>query len=309
MGGISSGQPRMEEKKSLKKSFAMAAAVILALLAIGLYFQSNFTGFIIFPGQEKIFYIRPANCPDEICNTDSLRTWASDAGINLGIYDSNSVAVPIAMVFKDGDAFVINTASKRAFSNDLCAIVNVTGACRVFEDNIQKSDVVTLNFFTSLFSENDVRLKIIAINLKQVLNESVNVIPRFIIITDLDGPGSENAAEVHEVMRQLCLLQTQPNSWVPYATCIDSALLTNQWTANTWEACAQTAVIDMDSMNGCVQGRGLQLAKSEQNTVKQLKLQSTPILFINSDVYTSRHTFDAVKKTACMYFNKKLGAC
>jgi hypothetical protein len=204
---------------------------------------------------------------------------------------------------------VINTASKRAFSNDLCATVDAAGACRVFENSIQKSDVVTLNFFTSLFSENDVRLKIIAINLKQVLNESVHVIPRFIIITDLDGPGSENVAEVHEVMRQLCLLQTEPNSWVPYATCIDSALLTNQWTANTWEACAQTAVIDIDSMNGCVQGRGLQLAKSEQNTVKQLKLQSTPILFINSDVYTSRHTFDAVKKTACMYFNKKPEGC
>lgn len=298
-----------EEKKSLKKSFLMTAFVILVLLAIGLYFQFNFTGFAIFPGQEKIFYIRPASCPNEVCNTDSLRTWASDAGINLGIYDSNSVAVPIAMVFKNGDAFVINTASKRAFSNDLCAIVNATGACRVFENGIQKSDAVTLNFFTSLFSENDVRLKIIAINLKQVLNESVNVIPRFIIITDLNEPGSENVAEVHEVMRQLCLLQTQPNSWVPYATCIDNALLTNQWTANTWEACAQAAVIDVDSMYSCVQDRGLQLAKNEQSTVRQLKLQSTPILFINSDVYTSRHTFDAVKKTACLYFNKNPEGC
>lgn len=302
-------QPKLEEKKSLKKSFAIAAVIILALLAIGLYFQFNFTGFTIFPVQEKIFYIKPANCPNEVCNTDSLRTWASDAGVGLNIYDSNSVAIPIAMVFKNNDAFVISTANKRVFSNDLCAIINVSSACRVFENGIQKSDVATLNFFTSLFSVNDVRLKIIAINLKQILNESINVIPRFIIITDLDKPGSANVAEVHEVMRQLCLLQTEANSWVPYATCIDNALLTNQWTADTWESCAQTAAIDADALNNCVQDRGLQLAKNEQNTVRQLNLQSTPILFINSDVYTSRHTFDAVKKTACLYFNKKPEAC
>ena len=55
MGGISYGQPRLEGKNSLKKSFAIAAAVILALLAIGLYFQFSFTGFTFFSGQEKIF--------------------------------------------------------------------------------------------------------------------------------------------------------------------------------------------------------------------------------------------------------------
>jgi len=309
MGDIPFEEPRLEEKKSLKKSFAIAIVVILALLAIGLYFQFNPTGFSIFPSQEKIFYVKPPNCPNEVCNTDSLRTWAGDAGVGLDIYDSNSVAVPLALVFKGSNAFIISTASKRAFSNDLCAIVDVSGACRIFENNIQKSDVVTLNFFTSLFSENDARLKILAINLKNALNQSVNVIPRFITITDLDKPGSENVAEVHEVMRQLCLLQTQPNSWVPYATCVDNALLTNQWTANIWESCAQTVAIDVDAMNSCVRDRGLQLAKSEQNTVRQLDLQSTPILFINNDVYTSRHTFDAVKKTVCLYFNEKPEAC
>ena len=302
-------EPRLEEKKSLKKSFAIAAIVILALLAAGLYFQFSFTGFSIFPIQEKILYVKPPNCPNEVCNTGSLRTWADDAGIGLNIYDSNSVAVPLALVFKNNDAFMISTANKRAFSNDLCAVVNVSGACRVFESSIRKGDVVTLNFFTSLFSENDVRLKILAINLKNALNQSVNVIPRFIIMTDLDKPGSENVAEVHEVMRQLCLLQTQPDSWVPYATCIDNALLANQWTTNTWELCAQAVAIDADAMNGCVQDRGLQLAKSEQSTVRQLDLQSTPVLFINNDVYTSRHTFDAVKKTVCLHFNEKPEAC
>jgi len=296
----------MSEGRSLKRTFGLVISVILVLLAIGLYFQFNY---VIFPGKDKIVYIMPTNCPEQVCNIDSLRTWVKDIDVDLGIYNSNSVAVPTAIVFKSNDAFGINTLSKRAFSNDLCVLINSSNACNVFERSIQKTDVATLNFFTSLFSINDVRLKLIAVNLKNILKDSVNVIPRFIIVSNLDDPASANVAEVQEVARQLCMLRTQPNNWVQYATCIDNALLNNQWTQATWQSCAQAANIDVDSLNACVQTNGLQLVANEQTTVRQLQLTTAPVLFINNDVYTSQFTFDAVKKTVCLYLRNKTEGC
>ena len=294
---------------SLKKPFLIAAAAILVLLSIGLYFQSGYTGFAIFQSKEKIFYIQPVNCPEQICNLDSLRTWVKDVDVDLGVYTSTSVATPSAIVFKDSNVFGINTGSKRAFSDDLCVLMNLTNACKVFESGIQKADAVSLNFFTSLFSINDVRLKLIAINLKQALGESVNIIPRFIIVSNLDDASAVNTAEIQEVGRQLCMLQLQPNNWVQYVACVDNALLSNQWNQETWQACAQTANMDANAVNGCMQEKGEQLLRNEQNTVRQLRLTSTPVLFINNDVYTSQFTFDAVKKTVCLYLRNKTEGC
>lgn len=293
----------------MRKSFLIAAAAILVLLAIGLYFQFSYTSSAIFQPKEKIFYIQPINCPEQICNLDSLRTWVKDVGVDLGVYTSTSVATPSAIVFRDSNVFAVNTGTKRAFSNDLCVLLNLSNACKIFESGLQKADAVTLNFFTSLFSITDVRLKVIAINLKQVFNDSVNVIPRFIIVSNLDDPSAVNAAEVQEIGRQLCMLQLQPNNWVQYVACLDNALLSNQWNQETWQACAQTASVDVNALDACIQEKGEQLLRNEQNTVRQLRLTSTPVLFINNDVYTSQFTFDAVKKTICLYFNKKPDVC
>jgi len=298
-----------EKTSFLKKPFVIAIISIIVLLAIGMYFQSTYTGFSIFPTKTKVIYIKPANCPEEICNTDSLRTWVRDVDVGLEIYSSNSILVSSAIVFKENNAIVINTANKRAFSNDLCVLLNLNNACKIFESSIQRTDVVTLNFFTSLFSANDIKLKQIAINMRQILNESVSVIPRFIIVSNLDDEAAVNIAEVQEVARQLCMLQTQPNNWVQYVTCVDNALLSNQWNQETWQACAQAANVDVNAVNSCMQERDEQLLRNEQNTVRQLRLTSTPVLFINNDAYTSQFTFDAVKKTVCLYFNKKPEGC
>ena len=296
----------MEHNRSLKKTFLITAVAVFVLFAIGLYFQSNYN---ILSGKETIVYIKPTNCPDQVCNLDSLRTWVKDVDTDLKIYNSNSVATPSAVIFKGNEVVAVGTASKRAFMDDLCVVVNVSSACKIFESGIQKTDSVTLNVFTSLLSINDVRLKLIAINLKQALKNKLNIAPRFIIVSNLDDTTTVNQAEVQEVARQLCMLQLQPNNWVQYATCIDNALLTNQWNQNTWQACAQAANIDVNSLNSCVQNNGLQLLKNEQNTVRQLGLTTTPVLFINNDVYASQFTFDAVKRTVCMYFNKKVEGC
>ncbi len=188
-----------QQKGSLKKSFIVTAVAVLLLGAAAFYIQSGYTGFAAFSGKEKVNYIKPAVCPEQVCNIDSLRTWASDIGVDLGVYTSDAVASPSAVVFKDSNVIVINTVSKRGFSNDLCVLLNLSSACRVFESGIQKTDTITLNVFTSLFSVSDVRMKLIAINLKQVLGDKVNVIPRFIILSDLSNPDSINLAEGQEV--------------------------------------------------------------------------------------------------------------
>lgn len=296
----------MEEKKSLKKTVLMTAVIIIVLLAIGLYFQLSYN---IIPTKERVVYIMPTNCPEQICNVDSLRTWVSDIGVDLGIYNSNYFAIPSALVFKSGEAIVVNTISKKAFTDDLCILLNVSNACKTFESIIQKSDVVNVNSFTSLLSVNDIRLRLIAINLKLALKDKVDIIPRFIIVSNLDDSGSVNVAEVEEAARQLCILQTQSSNWVQYSTCIDGSLLNNQWVQTTWQACAQSANVDVNNMNSCVATNGIQLLKNEQNNVRQLKLTTSPVLFINNDVYTSRFTFDAIKKTVCMYFSKKPEGC
>ncbi len=297
-----------QELKSLKKSFLITIALVVILAVIGAYVY--FTSSPSAGESVKINFIQPLNCPEDVCNTDRIRTWVTDIGIDLGIYNSISVSSPSAFVLRDNTAYFINTASKKAFASDLCVLVNHSNACKIFADSIQKTDAVTLNVFTSLFSVGDVQLKVMAINLKQLLGDVLNVIPRFIIFTDLSNPNMQmETAELKEVERQLCIIDGQQNKWVAYASCIDTYLLNNLWTNTTWQLCAQNVGVDENAMDSCVSERGLALAQREFGAVKQLGLTKTPVLFINNDAYTSQFTFDAIKKTVCLYYKEKPAGC
>lgn len=302
-----------QSKSSAGKKIILIFVLVLSLAFVYIFGQELFkTGGFVFSLSQPVVinYIKPANCQENLCNTDAMRTWASDAGVSLNILQSDTSTLPSAHIAIDGKAVFINTGTRYSFLSDLCLLGNHAGSCRALEKMITKTDTVTLTPFTSLFSINDVRVKLIAIQLKQEFGDKINVVPRYIVLSNITDPtvfqGSE---EVVEVARQLCVLNEQSSAWPAYVGCIDNSLLTSVWTSNVWSACAETAKVDVEKLNACVSSRGANMVANEYVAARQIGITRTPTVFINNDAYTSSFDLQSMRKAVCLYLKTTPANC
>lgn len=293
-----------------KKFFAILilAIAISSIFLLNFFNIFKFSAFLVLPSKKTLIYLMPPNCPENVCNTDLLKLWSQDLGINLEIYESD-VTFPSSFILKSNKAIMISTISKRAFMNDFCVLLDDKKACKIFEDSITKTNRVRITTFSSLFSAADINARALALQLANTIDK-IDYLPRFVIFTNLQDPNAvRQSQELKEIMTQLCILREESNKWASYSLCVDNSLLQNAYTNQTSSLCMERAQIDKEKINECVKNNGLQLAAQEVQAVQALGLTRTPAIFINNDLYAGKLNYDELLKTICFYFIEKPEPC
>jgi len=317
---IMDDERQAEHFEKSKKKLGMSKkliVLILVILIVAAFFVLYLYGYISpFPfatlslNKDKILFIQPIGCTESLCNTSVIRSLARQTDLEFELKDSIGLKQPIAMVSGINNTLsFVNLVSVKSFMNDICVYTSNQKACKAFSDSIQKSNTVNVMFFTSYsplaLSVNDILARNVIFAVQNKINSSsLTVLPRFVVLTNLNNSQAVLSTEVQEVGRQTCIRNEQPQLFWVYAGCLDGFLLTNKWTQTSWQTCAANVGVNATLLNDCLQNRGFGYVVNEANFAIQNKISVTPLIFINGDLYTSALNPDSMAKTICLYYNE-----
>ncbi|MFA4824752.1 MAG: hypothetical protein WC593_06290 [Methanoregula sp.] len=121
-------------------------------------------------------------------------------------------------------------------------------------------------------------------------------------------------SEVKEDLRQICILEKNPDHYWEYLGRFNEACYPQYLNASRLDACWRnvTAAIGIDakSIETCASGEeGLALLKADESLANQNRASSSPTLLINGQEYRGTRTPDAYKQAICDRFVTAPGEC
>jgi glutaredoxin len=120
--------------------------------------------------------------------------------------------------------------------------------------------------------------------------------------------------EVKEDLRQICILNKNPEQFWDYVSRFNEACYSQSQNADRLDACwrnvTAAAGIDTKSIESCATGEeGLALLKADEALSGRDRADSSPTLVINGQEYTGSRTPDAYKQAICDRFEAAPAEC
>ena len=101
--------------------------------------------------------------------------------------------------------------------------------------------------------------------------------------------------EVEEDMRQLCVLKTQPEKFVPYVECRNASV-----EGTSWQECASSVGIDLKALSECLaSGYPERQLRSMATRERRLRVNASPTLYINNQLFGGRIDRRLLGRSVC----------
>ncbi|RLG16031.1 hypothetical protein DRN63_04665 [Nanoarchaeota archaeon] len=303
---------------------------ILFVVMTFLYIQkpTRITGAVVFPTNQSggnvtpptrlITYIYPPNCPDTICNLSQVQAWSDEIGIQLNSYLADWIRGPVALLYTQDKVGILDVSGKKQFADGICRLTNDENACRIVEENLNKSKVVKVDLYVMSYCPFGRQMEGVVYPVKKLLKDKLEVRPYFILYPqcssqngcetkEVDGENvtlwaMHGDKELEENKRQACIYKyLGEDIWWEYVHCFNEN--------SDPSTCMEQLGIDASAINNCIESKGTTLLYYDQLACSKANAWGSPTVFINGDPYTGSRDPESFKDFVCRYFIEKPAEC
>lgn len=191
-------------------------------------------------------------------------------------------------------------------------------ACKVVEENLNKTSVVNVDLYVMSYCPFGRQMEGVIYPVKKLLKGKLKVMPYFILypscssqdgceIKEVNGQNitlwaMHGSKELEENKRQVCIYKyLGEDVWWEYVHCFNE---------NTnYSSCMNKLGIDQTAISNCMENEGFNLLYNHQVACSIANAWGSPTVYVNNDAYTGTRDPESFKNFVCKYFSEKPAEC